>query len=317
MTSFMKITIDTKTGILKVGSKTFEELDKYKQDEVESKLRGFLISNTQLTDYEEDCMWMSYRYCVGRHTIASHMHASEIWKHCKGRMSKERQLFTAYDINREVEMSLSFMKPYFHFPITSLNRIYTSAIDIVCQFIQEYDIKSESEFIKYRDVHVILSDNERGYKFETVTWEEWLRPQVHKIVSEYYGNIDMSEDFAWKYFETWRNGKEMTQEEMINGFKKITSDMPNIEHYYMHDLEDLFVWNDLVHCFDYEHHHKSILVDGSEVEWFWSWTNNSEQHDDGYYYRTFGYRPIRVPVNEWNGSYSKYIPDDSIKEDIY
>jgi hypothetical protein len=262
-------------------------------------------------------MWMSYRYCVGRHTIAASMHAPAIWKHCRGRMSDERSLFTAFDINREIESSMVFIKPYFHFPLTSLNRIYTSAIDIFCQFLEDYKIEDIADLIKYRDVYIKLSDNDRGYTFETVMWEEWLRPQVLDIVSKYYGNDAMSEDFAWKYFETWASGEKMNQEEMIKEFERITRDMPTEERYYMHDIEDLFVWNDLVHCFDYEHHHKSILTDGSEVEWFWSWTNKTVQKEDGYYYRTFGYKKIRVPVNEWNGSCSPYIPDESIKEDIY
>ena len=205
MTNFMKITIDTKTGLLKYGSKTFDELDSTKKTIIESELRKFLINNTKMLDYEEDCMWMSYRYCIGRHTIASHMHANDIWQNCKGRMSKERQLFTAFDINRSIEDSLRWNKPYFHFPITSLNRIYSTAVDIVCEFMEEYNINSIEDFIKYRDIDVILTDNERGYKFETTTWEEWLRPEVHSIVSKYYGNYDMSEDFAWKYFDSGRN----------------------------------------------------------------------------------------------------------------
>jgi hypothetical protein len=128
---------------------------------------------------------------------------------------------------------------------------------------------------------------------------------------------EITEDTAWKYFERWTSGEKMNQEEMIKEFERITRDMPTEERYYMHDIEDLFVWNDLVHCFDYEHHHKSILTNGEEVEWFWSWTNKTEKRDDGNYYRTFGYKKIRVPVNQWNGEYSCYIPDDSIKNDIY
>ena len=48
-----------------------------------------------------------------------------------------------------------------------------------------------------------------------------------------------------------------------------------------------------------------------------NWTNKSEQHDDGYWYRAFGYKKIRVPLNEWNGSVTTWIPDESIKEDLY
>ena len=62
--------------------------------------------------------------------------------------------------------------PEWHFPITSMNRIYTSAIDIFCQFIEDYDIKSKEDYLKYYEIDVILTDNERGYKIETTTWEE-------------------------------------------------------------------------------------------------------------------------------------------------
>ena len=313
----MKVTIDTKTGEAKINGKLIKDASEHNKQLARTALNNAICDNYPLSDYEEDCMWMSYRYCVGRHTIAASMHAPAIWKHCKGRMSDERALFTAFDINREIESLMVFIKPYFHFPLTSLNRIYTSAIDIFCQFLEDYKIEDIADLIKYRDVYVKLSDNERGYTFETVMWEEWLRPQVLDIVSKYYGNDAMSEDFAWKYFESWASGEKMNQEEIIKEFERITRDMPTEERYYMHDIEDLFVWNDLVHCFDYEHHHKSILTDGSEVEWFWSWTNKTVQKEDGYYYRTFGYKKTRVPVNEWNGSYSPYIPDESIKEDIY
>jgi hypothetical protein len=319
----MKIILDVdienpNNVICKVGSRIYgEDMSSYKQNQVNDILRKFLINHTQLNDYEEDCMWMSYRYCIGRHTIASSMHAGDIWYNCKNRMSKERQLFTAFDINREIESLMTFVKPYFHFPLTSLNRIYTSAIDIFCQFLEDYNIKDIADLIKYRDIHIKLSDNERGYTFETVTWEEWLRPQVLEIVSKYYGNDTMSDDYAWKYFEHWKSGAEMHQEELVKEFERITRDMPNKDRYYMHDIEDLFVWNDLVHCFDYEHHHKSILTDGSECEWFWSWTNKTEQHEDGNYYRTFGYKKIRVPIDKWTSNITTYIPDESIKEDIY
>ena len=313
----MKVIIDTKTGETKINGKLIKDAPEHYKTIAEHSLKIAYQDNFPLSDYEEDCMWMSYRYCIGRHTIASHMHAADIWEHCKGRMSYERSLFTAFDINREIESSMAFIKPYFHFPLTSLNRIYTSAIDIFCQFLEDYKIEDIADLIKYRDVYVKLSDNDRGYTFETVMWEEWLRPQVLDIVSKYYGNDAMSEDFAWKYFESWASGEKMNQEEMIKEFERITRDMPTEERYYMHDIEDLFVWNDLVHCFDYEHYHKSILTDGSEVEWFWSWTNKTVQKEDGYYYQTYGYKNIRVPVNEWNGSCSTYIPDESIKEDIY
>ena len=243
----MKITLDTNTGNVKVGGKLFDELENYKKESAETYMRNFLKENTKLTDYEMDCMWMSYRYCIGRHTIASSMHAGHIWNNCKDRMSDERALFTAFDINREIENSLRFHKPYFHFPLTSLNRIYTSAVDIVCEFMEDYNIKSIDDFIKYRDIHIILTDNERGYKFEVVTWEEYLRPRILKIMQDFYRNDAMSEDYAWNHFQQWMNNEDDFGA-LGNKLEELTRDMPNKEHYYMHDFEDLFVWNDLVHC---------------------------------------------------------------------
>ena len=164
----MKVTIDTKTGEAKINGKLIKDASEHNKQLACIAMNNAICNNYPLSDYEEDCMWMSYRYCVGRHTIAASMHARTIWKHCKGRMSDERSLFTAFDINREIESSMTFIKPYFHFPLTSLNRIYTSAIDIFCQFLEDYNIEDIADLIKYRDVYVKLSDNDRGYTFETV-----------------------------------------------------------------------------------------------------------------------------------------------------
>jgi hypothetical protein len=50
----------------------------------------------------EDYIWMSYRYCIGRHTIASHCHATQIAQDAYGKLSKERSQFNSEDINREI-----------------------------------------------------------------------------------------------------------------------------------------------------------------------------------------------------------------------
>ena len=313
----MKVTIDTKNNTCKVGTKDFNETDKGRQDVAILGMRKFLHDNTMMSDYETDCMWMSYRYCIGRHTIASHGMAGDIAKNCYKRMTDEHSTFTAYDINRSIEDCMRFGKgPDWRFPITSLNKIYTSAIDAFCEFLEDYDIKSKEDYLKYRSINVILTDNERGYKFETETWEEWLRPQVHDVLVKIFENPEMTEDYAWEYFNKWMN-KEIESKTLDDELSGLTKGMPNPDYFYFHDIEDLFVWNDLVHLFDIEHHHKSILVDGSECEWFWTWTERSEKHDDGFYYKAFGYKKIRVPVDKWNGLVTTYIPDESIKEDLY
>ena len=189
----MKITIDDKTNEIKFGGKDISELDESKKNKVTNLIRSAVLKHTMLSDYEEDSVWMSYRYCIGRHTIASHMRAGDIWTNCKGRMKRDRQLFTAFDINREIEDKLrcGYGGPEWHFPITSLNRIYTPAIDIFCEFLEDYNIKSKEDYLKYYCIDVMLTDNERGYKIETTTWEEKLTSLI-PVFKEVYDleNVD-------------------------------------------------------------------------------------------------------------------------------
>lgn len=307
----MKITIDTKTGEIKVNGKLLKDAPEHYKDIAQYSLKLAYNDNYPLSDYEEDSVWMSYRYCIGRHTIASHMRAGDIWRNCKGRMNKDRQLFNAFDINREIEQKLQFGPVEWHFPFTSYNRIYTTAIDIFCEFLEDYDIKSKEDYLKYYAIDVILTDNERGYKIETTTWEEKLRNMIPVFKDVY--DLENVEDII----KLIKILKKNSTDDVDSRIRWVIRNYPDPEYFYFGDIEDLFVWNDLAHCFDYEHHHKSVLNNGEEVEWFWTWTNKSEQREDGYWYRAFGYKKIRVPLNEWNGSVTTWIPDESIKEDLY
>ena len=260
-------------------------------------------------DFMLDSMWMSYRYCIGRHTIAAHYRAGEIAKYCYGHLSEERSIFNAFDINREIEYKMRFKSngPEWHFPITSLNKIYTSAIDIFCQFLEDYDIKSKEEYLKYYSIDVILTDNERGYKIETVTWEEKLQSVSH-IFKEIY-NKESIEDIVVLIKELRNHGCD----DIDSRIRWIVRNYPSPEYFYFSNIEDLFVWNDLVHLFDIEHHYKVELSDGTIEEVFDTYIEKSEPHDDGYWYKAFGYQKVAVPVKSFNGHVKTYIPKENIK----
>ena len=74
-----KIIFNPEDNTFTTGKKPFKDLPKAEQDIIVDRIRKFIIKNTKMSDYEEDCMWMSYRYCIGRHAIASAMHANDIW----------------------------------------------------------------------------------------------------------------------------------------------------------------------------------------------------------------------------------------------
>lgn len=306
----MKITFDTEKDICKVGGKTFNvDCKEFNKEIAISYLRRFLTKNTKLSEYENDCMWMSYRYCVGRHTIAAHAHAGDIATQCYGRMSDERSIFTAYDINREIEESLRWSSGVdFRFPVTSLNKIYTTAVDIWCQFIEDYNITSKEEYLRYKSVDIILTDNERGYKIETTTWDEWIDANRKKISEKY----SLKKDITDKELNEYKQYSDV--EYYLNTIER----RPTENYFFLMNVEDLFVWNNLCHLFDLEHHHKSILNDGTECEWYWTYIEGSEKKEDGYYYKKdFKYDRVRVPVYSRISSSITYIPDESIKEDLY
>ena len=68
-----------------------------------------------LSDYEYDSLWMSYRYAIGRHTIAAHMHASDIAQYSVDKLSPDQKKIVARDINDCIyeHIRFSFFHPLF------------------------------------------------------------------------------------------------------------------------------------------------------------------------------------------------------------
>lgn len=71
------------------------------------KETGLLIGNNSM----EDFIWMSYRYCIGRKTIAAVHHAETIHKVIMSNpdmLSDEKKAFNARDIRSEVTSEIAF-----------------------------------------------------------------------------------------------------------------------------------------------------------------------------------------------------------------
>ena len=61
-----------------------------------------------LSEYEYDAMWMSYRYAIGRHTIATAMHAGQLAQAVYHRLNEHQREQTVYDIRREISTILNW-----------------------------------------------------------------------------------------------------------------------------------------------------------------------------------------------------------------
>lgn len=59
-------------------------------------------------NYHADLVWMSYRYAIGRHTIAAHQHALNIAKYEYNNFTKDERKHFAEDIRQCIEDNLRF-----------------------------------------------------------------------------------------------------------------------------------------------------------------------------------------------------------------
>ena len=109
-----------------------------------------------MTDYEVDAMWMSYRYAIGRHTIAACMHAGNMISEIYHRLEEKRIPFTVYDIRREINQHLEWD---FNFGMNLYVRQEDyDPIKALVEFAKRDDVKKAGGIFKY------LSNN-RELKF--------------------------------------------------------------------------------------------------------------------------------------------------------
>lgn len=103
-----------------------------------------------LSEYEMDNIYMSYRYCIGRHTIAAHCHAGDIANNAYGRMTKERMQFMAKDINREIYDKLHWNDWFMIDNIWNLKDF--RPLDIFYQCLNDIGLKTYDDIKKIKGI---------------------------------------------------------------------------------------------------------------------------------------------------------------------
>lgn len=86
--------------------KSSPKLDKKRENCTDQKKNK--VSFQSLSEYEYDAMWMSYRYAIGRHTIASAMHAGQLVQAMYHRLNEHQRETTVYDMRREISTILNW-----------------------------------------------------------------------------------------------------------------------------------------------------------------------------------------------------------------
>lgn len=104
--------------------------------------------------FSEDYLFMSWRYCIGRHTIASHCHASTIAQDAYGKLSKERSQFNSEDINREIYDCLH-VKDFIDFGwYGNIPKTHFKPLDVVYSIFDMENIDSEEEVRRIKSIAI-------------------------------------------------------------------------------------------------------------------------------------------------------------------
>lgn len=83
--------------------------------------------------YHEDLVWMSYRYAIGRHTIAAHQHALNIAKYEYYTLTHDQKQHFAIDIRQCIEDNLRFSE--YNFSIDySINQDERKPLEFLLQY---------------------------------------------------------------------------------------------------------------------------------------------------------------------------------------
>ena len=155
-------------------------------------------------DFIEDCIWMSYRYCIGRHTIAAAMHAPQIAKFLDMNptiFSEDRKKFMAKDIRQEISDALRWRD------------------DVYVQGFAE-DVDAATLLLQYVTENHL--DMTRDWKFDIDLRTETVqaRPAEKKSITNLLN--DISDLLPWIKLANWLDPQEMLTYEAdeMNGIIK-------------------------------------------------------------------------------------------------
>lgn len=128
--------------------------------------------NNLLTSFEEDLVWMSYRYCIGRHTIAAYMHANNIAKYCYNRLQEHRMEFISSDINREICNVLQF-SGFIHFnSIYSIPEDQFTPLDTVYSILSKENINTYDKIKSIKNITISWNHDRKDYDYDIYYFDD-------------------------------------------------------------------------------------------------------------------------------------------------
>lgn len=168
-----------------------------------------------MSDFKETCIWMSYRYAIGRKTIAATSHAYDI-AHNMDWVQKEKWQFTGIDILREIN---SHIRCYKNIKVVSYGDPDYDVFSIIFEwFLNNPQDDNVEYFMTHKwDIDTLhgtvksvteLSEEEKPVRKEGIYYEA----NIFSEYSDYKGWIKLANMFLenYKYVTYEFDGKVQT-----------------------------------------------------------------------------------------------------------
>lgn len=155
------------------------------------------VKKTPLTEFERDSIWMSYRYCIGRSTIASHYRATEIADFLRTKeVTEDGMAFNAEDINKSIMDVLRIAYDFWYEDYTMQHNGNFKPWMAFVEFLKETGINNASDLSTYVNIHY------NPFKKEKFTHE--VDPSKRKA----YADIMEVEDLKiWSDLASWMDNR--------------------------------------------------------------------------------------------------------------
>lgn len=114
-----------------------------------------------LTQFEKDCLWMSIRYAIGRHSIASVTHPQNIAKYAYPKLLKNDDTKEMLNIATDINKSLAdILWQWFHFKAKNDSQ----PLNDLFEFMHDYNIKSTNDLATFDEIWFDKESQKYNYR---------------------------------------------------------------------------------------------------------------------------------------------------------
>lgn len=126
----------------------------------------------QLSSFEEDLMWMSYRYCIGRHTIAAHQHAGNLASFGYRRLNENRMEFMSEDINKEIHDRLHWNNFVDFGWYGNIPKEFFKPLDVLYTILNKENVNSYATLKKIKNIVIEWDRDKSDYDYSIYYFNE-------------------------------------------------------------------------------------------------------------------------------------------------